>query len=174
MTTIVRGPRPPELAAWLDRRRALGLDRRDEVWAGRYVVAPDPHSNHGHVQLRLAALLVPAAERLELQATSTFNLGRPDDFRVPDAGLIPWPAGVWHDTAVLVVEILSPDDETFAKLDFYAAHGVQELLVVDWQQRSVRCFALQDGGRETGRSEVLGLDRRALEAAIDWPPLVAV
>ncbi len=56
MTTIVLGPRPPELEAWLERRRRLGLDRRDEVWQGRYVVAPDPHSNHGEVQLMLATL----------------------------------------------------------------------------------------------------------------------
>ncbi len=75
---------------------------------GRYVVAPDPHSNHGDVQLTLGLVLKRAAQRLGLQATTSFNLGRPDDFRVPDDGLIPWPAGVWHDTAVLVAEILSP------------------------------------------------------------------
>lgn len=171
MTTIVRGPRPPELEAWLERRRRLGLDRRDEVWEGRYVVAPDPHSNHGEVQLALGDLLRPAARRLGLQPTATFNLGRPDDFRVPDAGLVPRPAGVWHATAVLVVEILSDDDETFAKLDFYTGHGVQELLVVDWRVRSVRCLALQDGQRDSAASAVLELTVEEIEAAIDWPPL---
>lgn len=49
MTTIVRGPRPPELEQLLERRRRSGADRLDEVWEGRYVVAPDPHSNHGAV-----------------------------------------------------------------------------------------------------------------------------
>ena len=43
MTTIVRGPRPPELEQLLERRRLSGADRYDEVWEGRYVVAPDPH-----------------------------------------------------------------------------------------------------------------------------------
>ena len=43
MTTIVRGPRPPELEQLLERRRRSGADRLDEVWEGRYVVAPDPH-----------------------------------------------------------------------------------------------------------------------------------
>ena len=171
MTTIVRGPRPPELEAWLERRRRLGQDRRDEVWEGRYVVAPDPHGNHGEVQLALGDLLRPAARRLGLQATTTFNLGGPDDFRVPDAGLVPRPAGVWYATAELVVEILSEDDETFAKLDFYTAPGVRELLVVDWRDRSVRCFALQDGQRPSAASEVLAMTVEELEASLDWPPL---
>ena len=53
---------------------------------------------------------------------------------------------------MLVVEVLSPEDMTFDKLDFYTAHGVRELLVVDWQERSVRCFALQEGQVERDRS----------------------
>ncbi len=171
MTTIVRGPRPPELEAWLERRRRLGLDRRDEVWEGRYVVAPDPDSRHSNVQMSLGELIKPAAGRLGLLHVAAFNLGRPDDFRIPDAGLLPGPHGVWHDTAVLVVEVLSPDDATFEKLDFYTAHGVQELLVVDWVRRSIRCLAMQDGQVERERSEVLDDTTAALEAALDWPPL---
>jgi len=171
MTTIVRGPRPPELEQWLERRRRAGVDRFDEVWEGRYVVAPDPHSNHGEVMGELHALLKPVARRLGLRPALTFNLGRPDDFRIPDGGLLPGPAGVWHDTAVLVVEVLSPQDMTFDKLDFYTAHGVGELLVVDWQDRSVRCFALQEGQTECDRSEVLGLTTAEVVDAVDWPPL---
>ena len=170
MTTIVRGPRPPELEQFLERRRRAGADRFDEVWEGRYVVAPDPHSNHGRVQLEIGLLLRSAARARGLHATTTFNLGRPDDYRIPDAGLLAGPAGVWHETAVLVVEVLSPDDMTFDKLDFYTAHGVRELLVVDWPTRSVRCFALQDGQVERDRSEVLDMTAADLVAAIDWPP----
>jgi Uma2 family endonuclease len=72
---------------------------------------------------------------------------------------------------VLVVEVLSRDDMTFDKLDFYTARGVRELLVVDWQQRSVRCFALQVAQAEHDRSDVLGLSTAAIVAAVDWPPL---
>lgn len=110
------------------------------------------------------------ARRRGLQATTTFHLGRPEDFRIPDAGLVPGPVGVWHDTALLVVEVLSPDDMTFDKLDFYTARGVQELLVVDWQQRSVRCFALQDRQAERDRSQVLELTTADVVTAVDWPP----
>jgi Uma2 family endonuclease len=170
MTTIVRGPRPPELEEYLERRRRSGADRLDEVWEGRYVVAPDPHSNHGEVQGQLHAVLRPIARRLGLRAVLTFNLGHPDDYRIPDAGLVPGPPGVWHETAVLVVEVLSPDDMTFEKLPFYTARGVQELLVLDWRDRSVRCFALQDGQAERDRSEVLGVTTAELAAAVEWPP----
>lgn len=171
MTTIVRGPRPPELEQWLERRRRSGADRFDEVWEGRYVVAPDPDSHHSAVQVELAPLLRSAGRRQGLRAVLTFNLGGPDDYRIPDAGLIPGPHGVWHDTAELVVEILSPDDMTFEKLDFYTAHGVRELLVADWQDRSVRCFALQEGQVERDRSEALGMTTVEIEGAVDWPPL---
>ena len=171
MTTIVLGPRPPELEQLLERRRRAGADRFDEVWEGRYVVAPDPHSNHGAVMGELYRLLKVTGSRLGLRAALTFNLGGPDDYRIPDAGLIPGPAGVWHDTAVLVVEVLSPDDMTFDKLDFYTAHGVRELLVVGWQDRSVRCFDLQEGQAERDRCDVLGMTTEEITAAVDWPPL---
>ena len=171
MTTIVRGPRPPELERLLERRRLSGADRYDEVWEGRYVVAPDPHSRHGAVQGDLYALLKPVARRLGVRAAQTFNLGGPGDYRIPDAGLIPVPYGVWHETALLVVEVLSPDDATFEKLDFYTARGVLELLVVDAEERTVRCFALQDGQAERDRSEVLEMTTVEVVAAVDWPPL---
>ena len=152
-----------------------GADRYDEVWEGRYVVAPDPHSRHGAVQIELASGCSsrwPAGSAL--RAVLTFNLGGPEDFRIPDAGLLPGPHGVWHDTAVLVVEVLSPDDATFEKLDFYTAHGVRELLVVDPDQpRSAasRCSTGRPSGtarrswtrarrswwpRSTGRTTTVG------------------
>ena len=171
MTTIIRGPRPPEVEAWLERRRRAGLDRFDEVWEGRYVVAPDPHGNHGRTQLGVAALLLDGARRRGLNAMATFNLGRADDFRVPDAGLTTETPGVWHDTAELVVEILSPDDGTFDKLDFYRAHGVRELLVLDWRTRQVRVLDLHAGDADRPDSAVLGLTVPQVVDAVDWPPL---
>lgn len=163
MTAIVS---EPEIA----RRRRLGLDRRDEVWEGRYVVPPDPHSNHGEVQGEVRQLLKPVARRTGMQATTTFNLGREDDYRVPDAGLVSVP-GTWHDTAELVVEVLPPGDETFAKLDFYTAHGVRELLALDWRDRSVRYIDLKHGQHEVDASQVLGMTTADIVAAIEWPPL---
>lgn len=171
MTTIIRGPRPPEIEAWLQRRRQAGSDRFDEVWEGRYVVAPDPHGNHGRLQLGVAALLLAAARRLGVHAMATFNLGGPDDYRVPDAGLTAEAPAIWYGTAVVVVEILSPDDATLDKLDFYRDHGVRELMVLDWRSRDVRIIDLEGEYADRPDSAVLGMTTTAIADAIDWPPL---
>jgi hypothetical protein len=92
------------------------------------------------------------------------------DFRVPDWGLHRrFVRAAFLDTAAMVVEILSPDDETYEKFPFYAAHGVDEMLVVEPEGRRVRVFALAgEGYEETDRSGLLGVDGATLEAAIRW------
>lgn len=45
----------------------------------------------------------------------------------------------------LAVEILSPGDETYDKLPFYAAVGVREVLVVDPETLGVELFVLRGG-----------------------------
>lgn len=125
MRTVVLGERPIELESFLERRRALGQHRHDEVWEGDYHVAPHAHSDHGVVDVQLGALCVGLARGLGLVATTAFNLGEPGDFRVPDLGVhAARPGTLYVSTALVVVEVLSPDDETFEKLDFYAARGV--------------------------------------------------
>ena len=70
----------------------------------------------------------------------------------------------------MVVEILSPDDETYEKLPFYATHGVEEVLVLHPEERRAHFFLLGgDGYQEAPASNLLGLTARGLEAAIDWP-----
>ena len=41
--TVVLGELPHEVSAWLKQRRALGQDGHDEVWEGKYYVAPTLH-----------------------------------------------------------------------------------------------------------------------------------
>jgi Uma2 family endonuclease len=55
------------------------------------------------------------------------------------------PHAVWVPTAAVVIEIESPDDETRDKLDFYADHGVDELLIVSAEAQSVSWLVLKDG-----------------------------
>jgi hypothetical protein len=70
----------------------------------------------------------------------------------------------------VVVEIESPDDETWEKLGFYADHGVEELLIVSLQSHSVTWLALADGQYEqVEESGLLGPDSRTLGARIEWP-----
>ncbi len=171
MRTVVLGPRPAELDALIARRHALGLDTYDEVWKGEYHMAPAAHSAHGRLGYQVAVLLDPLATRAGLLGSDPFNLGSPDDFRVPDRG---WhrsePRTIYVATAALVVEVLSPHDETWEKLDFYAAHGVDEILIVSPAEQSVTWLVLQDRRYvEADHSVLLGAESRGLADQISWP-----
>jgi Uma2 family endonuclease len=101
-----------------------------------------------------------------------FNIGEPGDYRVPDGGLLQLgPDAVYLPTAALVVEIVSPDDETWAKLDFYARRRVDELLVVDPQERRVDWLGLDARGkyRPIERSALIALGPAELADRIVWP-----
>jgi len=171
MRTVVLGERPAELEALIERRRRLGLDGHDEVWDGVYVMAPHAHSDHGIVEEELRLALGPRAKRRGLIPGSSFNVGEPDDFRVPDGGYHRTrPGTLYVSTAAMVLEVLSPDDETFAKFDFYARHGIDEILVADPDVRTVSCWQLVDAGYvEQPRSALLDVDMTTLEAEVAWP-----
>ncbi len=171
MRTVIVGDPPVEITSFLDRRRALGQDRLDEVWEGEYHVVPAPHFWHGQVDSELAALLRPPAKSAGLVITSQFNLGVKDDYRVPDGGYHRAPvSAVWVPTAAIVVEVVSPGDETWEKLDFYARHAVEEICIADPLTREVRWFVLAgDAYEETGASPLLGVTAADLVARIDWP-----
>lgn len=110
--TLVPDPPTRGFHAVLGARRRCGADRRDEVWEGV------PH--------------------MALTCMAEFNLGEPDDYRIPEGGLLACPLEVYHPTAVLALEILSPGDESRDKLSFYAAHHVDEVLIVDPEQLAER------------------------------------
>jgi Uma2 family endonuclease len=75
---------------------------------------------------------------------------------------------MWIPTAAVVIEIESPDDETWDKLDFYANHGVDELLIVSAESRSVTWLALVDGQYEqVEESRLLGSESRRLADRIE-------
>jgi Uma2 family endonuclease len=172
MKTVILGEPPPEIAAFLARRRALDQDRSDEIWEGDYHVVPAPHPWHSYIDRTLGELLGPPARAAGLVGLSEFNLGQKDDFRVPDAGYVRGgvPNQVFVPTAAIVVEILLPGDETWEKLPFYARHGVEELCTVDPPARRIRWFALRgETYEETGRSDLLGVSGTELESRIDWP-----
>jgi Uma2 family endonuclease len=173
MSTLVLGTPPPELEALLERRRQAGVDRLDEVWQGVRHMVPGPSFEHARVSQQLAVLLDdPAREAGLLAAISEFNLGKSEhDFRVPDGGLHrSGAAGVWLSTAAVVVEILSPGDESRQKLPFYAEHHVDEVLLVDLAEQSVTWLALRGGNYEpVPRSRLIELGPAELAERLDWP-----
>lgn len=145
MKTVVLGPAPQELQVLIDRRRALGLDGHDELWNGEYHVAPASSSRHGAAQAAVLALLRDHAADPRL-VVGPFNLGTASNYRVPDGGLLRNGAtGRYVATAALVVEVISPDDESYAKLDHYAQHGVTELIYLSPEQNDVQLRRLTAG-----------------------------
>jgi Uma2 family endonuclease len=126
---------------------------------------------HALVCKQLLLILDPLAADAGLVATGEFNLGRKEDHRVPDLGLHREPSmGVWHETTALVVEVLSPHDETFEKLPFYAQHSVQEVVIVDPAARRVQWRALrEDDYAPIERSALVELGAAELAALIEWP-----
>lgn len=134
-------------------------------------MAPMAHPWHGYIDRRVAAVLEPYAKQAGLVDTSAFNLGEPDNFRVPDAGYHRnLPSTVYVPTAAIVVEVVSPDDETWEKFAFYASRGVDEICTAEPTERRLRWWR-RDGDRyvETDASEVLGVTVAELAAQIDWP-----
>ncbi len=158
----------------LERRRRSGLDRLDEVWEGVLHMVPAPTGEHADIKQQLAVALDRPARAAGLwPAMGEFNVGESEkNFRVPDGGVHRTrPLGVWHPTAALVIEIASPGDESWEKLPFYAAHDVDEVLIVDPKERAVHWLALRDGEyRPIERSELIDLGASDLAEQLDWPP----
>jgi Uma2 family endonuclease len=77
---------------------------------------------------------------------------------------------VYLPTAALVLEIVSPGDQSWEKLDFYAAHGVEELLIADPQEKTVSWMGLVGGDyNHLKRSRLIELGAAELADQIDWP-----
>jgi Uma2 family endonuclease len=173
MRTVVLDPPTSGFEELLERRRRSGLDRLDEVWEGVLHMVPAPIGEHADISQQLAELLGPRARAAGLWPTmGEFNLGdSEDDFRVPDGGLHRERLrGVWHHTAALLVEIASPNDESWQKLPFYAAHGVDEVLIIDPRKRKIHWLGLLDGDyAPIERSTVIDLGPGELTKQIDWP-----
>ncbi|MBX3031763.1 MAG: Uma2 family endonuclease [Chloroflexi bacterium] len=169
-TTFVMDP-PPIVEDWLAQRKARGQDLHDEVWEGVYHVAAAPSNRHGHVDDQLGWILRPIAQRAGLTGTTACNIGGPMDFRVPDRAYFHVLEDVvWNPSAAIVVEVVSPDDESRAKTDFFFRAGIEEMLIVDPLQRTVEWFTRGATGFEAADgSTLLGITSAELATAIDWP-----
>ncbi len=173
MRALVLDPDTSGLKEMLARRRRSGLDRLDEVWNGVLHMVPAPNHGHASIEAQLIMILGPAARAAGLEVIGQSNLGEGEhNFRVPDSALHrPGAHGTWHSTAPLVIEVVSPNDESWEKLPFYAAHDVDEVLIVDPAKHSIDWLALTDSEyRPVEHSGLIDLGPRELAAQIEWPP----
>ncbi len=173
MAAVLFRDRSAELDAWLARRRALDQDRYDEVWEGVYVVNPAPHSRHGRLVATILRAFGDAADAAGLELAAGTNVGEPEDYRIPDVTVFDRrdeiDDGTYLRRASVVVEIRSPREDIEAKLPFYLAHGVAEVVLVDADARSLRWLVGgADGWTEAERSPALGLDIADIHVALGW------
>ncbi len=171
---MILGPPPPEVESLIESRRRTGADRYDEVWNGDLHMTPAPRNRHQLLESDLHAILRPHAKRVGLYTLGAINIGGPDDFRIPDLTiLVDGDDRLWNSTAALVVEIMSPHDETLAKLPFYAAHDIDEVVVVDPVAHTVtwlrRTSDADTGYEPVTHSTLLGLAVSDIAAEIEWP-----
>lgn len=161
-------------------RRRTGTGRLDECWEGVWHLT-DPGRTHQRLAgqiYRVHAEVVEDAGRgsawISINVTDR-EVRWLENHRCPDGAVIlPGNQGRWigeRNAAAfwggpdLVLEILSPGDDSYEKLPFYAERGVREVLIVDPETRRPELWRLE--GRVlrvvTGAqvSEVTGLEYSA-------------
>lgn len=165
---------PPEM---LEERRRLGIDGRDEMWDGVVHMVPPAGDAQQEVQADLFHVLYTLARRRGLLPRFETGLYRTTtDYKVPDQ-LFCRPdqrSERGAEGAELVVEVRSPGDETYDKIDWYAALGVREMLIVHPDGRRFELLR-NVGGRllpvsagESGvvRCEVLALGLATVDSTL--------
>jgi Uma2 family endonuclease len=139
----------------LRRRRKCGGDRYDEVWNGVYVMSPLADNEHQEVASNLAGIFKQAVSGRGRVFAGANVSDRPErwkkNFRCPDVAVfLPGnPAEdrgtFWFGGPDFAVEIISKEDRSREKLDFYAKVGVKELLLIDRKPWRLELYRLDNG-----------------------------
>jgi Uma2 family endonuclease len=145
MRAVIIDPSP----TFLEERRRLGHDRKDEVWDGVLHMVPPASSRHQALDRDLLLLLVPLGKRHDLEVLSDTGLfARDDEYRVPDL-LVFDPKFMTKrgidGRAEIAIEILSPNDESREKFGFYAKCNVSEFWLIDPITRAFEIYVLRAG-----------------------------
>jgi Uma2 family endonuclease len=138
-------------------REALGIDRRDEVWDGVYVMSPEADDQHQDLVGEFDSILREIIARRKLgKVRPGVNVSDRDknwrqNYRVPD--VVVFLRGTkaknrgkyWHGGPDFALEITSEGDQTREKLPFYAKVGTRELLLVDREPWGLELYRLNEG-----------------------------
>ena len=167
---------PEHILEW---RRRTGADQWDEMWEGVLHMAPSPNRDHQDVEGSLESWLrqhwaKPNGCRVYHQINVSEPGTWPNNYRIPDLVLLT-PARFDIDCNEYfdggpdaVVEIHSPGDEAYDKLDFYAKVGALEVWIIDRDTKRLEIFELfadeyrprQPGGDGWLQSAVAGVEVR--------------
>ena len=133
---------------------------------------PPPGVEHERLAHGLHVLLDPHASAADLVVVGTVGIGTEDNYRVPDLAVLrPGYAPQWNRTAALIVEIVSPRDDTWEKLPFYRGQQVDEVVIVVPGERRIHWLGLGVDGEYSPleRSRLLGLSGTDLAGQLVWP-----
>jgi|SRR5947209_6871213 len=135
----------PELTEQIlaDRESSPGGRRREEVWDGVTFIMPDADTEHHDIAIFFIWVFRSVfnpdhGDRVQGSTNVTDRLrGWRKNYRNPDvclfrAGNPAEDRGThWYGGPDFALEIVSPDDRSRDKLDFYAGVGTREVLILD-------------------------------------------
>lgn len=146
-------------------RRARGADHHDEVWEGVYMMSPLADDEHQFITGRIHTILDlviglpglgvvrPGVNVSDLLRDWTKNYRCPDVAVRLEGGRAEIRDSYWLGGPDFLVEVVSPDDQTYEKLPFYESIGTREVLVIDRRPWTLLLYRLTDGKLvEAGRS----------------------
>jgi Uma2 family endonuclease len=148
-------------------RQRSGADKWDEMWNGVLHMPAMPNFDHQNLEGDLASYLrVRWARPLGAKVLQQINValpgGWPDDYRIPDILLLT-PSRFeinrneyFEGAPDAVIEIRSPDDETFDKMSFYAELGVPEVWVIHRDTKEPEIHLLRRSGYRKQRRQSNG------------------
>jgi Uma2 family endonuclease len=149
------------------QREPSDADKWNEVWEGVLVMPTLPNDEHQEIQNRIQFALTDIYDRHGLgRVRGGVNVSDRDEdwrfnFRGPDVVLyLPEIPAENHGTHWVggpdfLVEIISPGDMAWEKLEFYAEVGTREVLIVDRNPWKLELYQLKDGVLEpAGESDL--------------------
>jgi Uma2 family endonuclease len=149
----------------LEWRRRTGADQWDEMWEGVLHMAPSPNRDHQDFEFDLESWLrrhwaEPNGCRVYHQINVSEPGNWPNNYRIPDLVLLtPSRFDIDYNEYFdggpdAVVEIHSPGDEAYEKLDFYAKVGVREVWIIDRDSKRPQVLELIAGTYQARPSDV--------------------
>lgn len=135
----------------IGERRRAGLDRWDEMWEGVLHMTPAPSSEYQRIVDDLIEFVRPwlreAGRGILRSGINVFAAEL--DYRIPDLSFV----ATGHENLLVedgirgggpdcVIEVRSPEDETYEKLPFFARLSVREVVVVDRGTKRPEVFRL--------------------------------
>jgi Uma2 family endonuclease len=144
--------------ALLEQRRRLGLDRWDEMWEGVLHMTPAPANEHQRVLDELLFFLMGLFKQT---GRGTIRSGinvfdessAQENYRIPDLTFVTAGRealfaedGIRGGAPDAVIEIRSPNDESYEKLPFFATLRVREVVIIDRDTKHAEVFTLGASG----------------------------